>query len=105
MTLTTLKPRLSTAGNRLATLTQRPGATPRLRGRAAVERRANWLRSNPYCVKCKEEGYIVAADVVDHDIPLWAGGADDETNFQSLCQTPHHDEKTAREAAERAKGG
>jgi 5-methylcytosine-specific restriction endonuclease McrA len=33
--------------------------------------------------------------------PLWKGGADDEANLQSLCQ-PHHDEKTAQEAAERA---
>jgi len=103
--LTTLRPRVNQAPSRIATLTQRPGATPRLRGRAAVERRERWLLEHPYCVECRKEGRVVAADVVDHTIPLWKGGADDESNFQSLCQTPHHDEKSAGEAAERAKGG
>jgi 5-methylcytosine-specific restriction protein A len=53
-------------------------------------------------VECEKAGMVRAADVVDHIVPLWKGGADDESNLQSLCQTPHHDQKSAREAAERA---
>jgi 5-methylcytosine-specific restriction protein A len=103
MKLTTLKSRLATVPGRLqlaATL-----STQRLRGRAAVERRARWLRLHPLCEQCESVGRVTAADVVDHRIPLWKGGADDESNLQSLCQTPHHDEKTKAEAAERARGG
>ena len=69
-----------------------------------MERRQRWLSEHPCCVECTKGGRVVAAVVPDHIIPLWQGGADDDSNLQSLCQA-HHDEKTAREAAERAKGG
>jgi 5-methylcytosine-specific restriction protein A len=70
-----------------------------------VDRRARWLYLHPLCCECEKEGRVTAADVVDHDTPLWKGGADDyETNGRSLCN-PHHDAKTAKEAAERAAGG
>lgn len=99
MKLTALKPRLSTL------VTQRiptQAGTERLRGRAAVERRQRWLRLHPLCVQCEAEGKVTVGDVVDHKVPLWKGGADDESNFQTLCQTPHHDAKSAQEAKERA---
>lgn len=101
MKLATLKPRLATL------VTQRipTQETERLRGRAAVTRRARWLDAHPLCVECEAEGKTTAADVVDHITPLWKGGRDDESNFQSLCQVPHHDAKTKAEAAERARGG
>lgn len=101
MKLTTLRPRLSTL------VTQRipTQETERLRGRAAVNRRARWLNLHPLCVECEKEGRVTAADVVDHIVPLWKGGADHDANLQSLCQTPHHDAKSKREAAERARGG
>ena len=51
---------------------------------------------------CEAEGKVKVGDVVDHRIPLWKGGRDDDTNLQTLCQTPHHDAKTAQEAKERA---
>ena len=100
--LATLKPRISTVPGRLqlaATL-----STQRLRGRAAVNRRARWLDQHPLCCMCEAEGRVTAGDVVDHRIPLWKGGADDESNFQTLCQVPHHDAKSKQEAAERARG-
>ena len=60
--------------------------------------RKSWLVRNPLCVKCKEEGKVVQAEVVDHIIPhkgnirlFW-----DKSNWQSLC-TPCHNEKTAKE--------
>lgn len=104
MKLTTLKPKINQAPSRIAMLTQRAGATPRMRGRAAVERRERWLLENPLCIDCKGEGRVVAGDEVDHEVPLWNGGADDESNFSTRCRE-HHAEKTAREAAERARTG
>jgi 5-methylcytosine-specific restriction protein A len=101
--LQSLKPRLSTIPGRLqlaATL-----STQRMRGRAAVDRRKRWLDQHPLCCMCEAEGIVRAGDVVDHVIPLWKGGRDDDSNLQTLCQTPHHDEKSKREAAERASGG
>ncbi len=43
---------------------------------------------------------VSAAEEVDHVVPLWAGGADDESNYQSLC-SPCHKVKTASEASAR----
>lgn len=37
---------------------------------------------------------------VDHRIPLWAGGSDEDDNCQILCQ-PCHKEKTSDEAGQR----
>lgn len=101
MKLTTLKSALQRLPNRLPNIA---AGDKRLRGRAAVDRRARWLDRHPLCVQCEAEGKVTAGDVVDHRIPLWKGGADDESNFQTLCQTPHHDAKSAAEAAERARG-
>lgn len=62
------------------------------RWRAARNR---FLKANPLCVKCKEEGKLVEAIVVDHTKPhrgdktlFW-----DESNWQSLCKSCH-DTKT-----------
>jgi 5-methylcytosine-specific restriction protein A len=105
MKLTNLKPRLAVIKvSRIEPMAANPSATPRLRGRAGVERRAKWLAGHPLCVLCEARGITRMAEVVDHRVALWKGGADDETNFQSLCQTPCHDEKSAREAKERAGG-
>jgi 5-methylcytosine-specific restriction protein A len=45
---------------------------------------------------------VAAAQEVDHVVPLWDGGADDETNYQSLC-VECHKVKTAAEAGGRSK--
>jgi 5-methylcytosine-specific restriction protein A len=57
--------------------------------------RKRFLKANPLCVKCKEQGKYVEATVVDHIVPhrgdkilFW-----DESNFQSLCKNCH-DRKT-----------
>lgn len=39
---------------------------------------------------------------VDHIIPLWMGGKNEDSNLEPLCG-PHHAAKTKREAALRAK--
>lgn len=102
MKLTSLKPRLTTLNTaRGSTLELNPIATPRLRGRAGMERRARWLKANPLCVECKREGRTTVATVPDHKVPLWKGGPDTPENLQSLCRA-HHDAKTAAEARQRA---
>ena len=100
----TLKPRIGLldAGRRLE-IAPRIGATERTRGGKWMRARAKWLRAHPLCCMCQDEGHVTAAEEVDHITPLWAGGADDDTNYQSLCRA-HHAAKTAAEAADRAKG-
>ena len=77
---------------------------PLFRRDGVAKRRERWLMANPLCCDCQAEGVIRQADEVDHDVPLWKGGADDESNYKSRCK-PHHAAKTAREAADRARGG
>ena len=57
--------------------------------------RTQYLKENPLCVKCEEEGRITSATVVDHIKPhrgnynlFW-----DQNNWQSLCKKCH-DRKT-----------
>lgn len=60
--------------------------------------RRKFLESNPFCVKCYEEGHITMATVVDHIKPhrgdrklFW-----DRGNWQPLCEH-HHNVKTMTE--------
>jgi 5-methylcytosine-specific restriction protein A len=75
--------------------------TPRERGRPWRRRRAAWLTAHPLCCKCEERGFFTRATEVDHVIPLWKGGSDDDSNLQSLCSDDSK-VKTAAEAKERA---
>jgi len=71
-------------------------STPRLSGQKAYDRRNRWLDKHPLCCLCEALGTTTAGQEVDHVIPLWKGGADDESNFQTLCK-PCHRNKTDRE--------
>lgn len=81
-----------------------PDATPRTRGRAWMERKERWLRAHPVCAGCERNGVMQLADEVDHITPLIDGGADDESNYQSLC-CECHKAKTAEENSRRARHG
>lgn len=72
--------------------------TPRARGRAWQQRRLRWLSRFPLCARCLAASppRITAAEQVDHIVPLFKGGADNESNYQSLCR-PCHVEKTAED--------
>ena len=102
MKLTTLNPRLKTIGvSRVQALQLvRPGIVERKRGSAGVKDRESIKRRD--CGVCRSCGRL--GIVVDHIVPLWAGGSDDESNKQLLCDACHNS-KTKREAAERAGGG
>lgn len=105
MKLQTLKASVRMAPNRSPRpLLMNPAATPRLRGRAAVDRRERFLRLRPLCVECEKRGKVSASMVPDHKKPLWAGGEDNlDRNGNALCHECH-DAKTACEAAMRAAG-
>jgi 5-methylcytosine-specific restriction protein A len=104
--LQTLKPRLKPAGARLATLAPvRPGTVERVRGwRGVQDRERIRKRDNGLCQECQRNDRVSVGAAVDHIIPLWQGGTDDDANKELLCQ-PCHDVKTAREARERARCG
>lgn len=95
MKLQNLKPRVA-----VMKATRQPAivqtGTKRIEGRARVDRNKKWKEAHPLCVKCEAEGRTRPVDEVDHKIPLWAGGADHESNLQSLC-TDCHTEKTSKE--------
>ena len=55
----------------------------------------SFLLHHPFCVRCRQQGRLTPATVVDHIIPhrgdrnlFW-----DESNWQALCK-PCHDRKT-----------
>lgn len=61
------------------------------------KKRKRWLSKNPFCQwpMPDDQPCNKPASTVDHKKALADGGADDESNYQSLC-TPHHSHKTAR---------
>lgn len=108
------KPRIAAAPVRVqmvkaAPLQQAPriGATARARGRSRQEARLRiWLRDGPHCADCGELIDITPGTPrpfeLDHIVPLWKGGQDNDGNRQCLCPGCHS-AKTASEAAERAR--
>lgn len=105
--LQTLKPRLQSASGRLPVLTPaRPNVVERKRGSAGVrDRERIRKRDCGICQECVRQGRLgVPGGPVDHIVPLWKGGSDDDCNKEVLC-VPCHDAKSAREARERAAGG
>lgn len=100
MKLTTLKSRLQTTGSRLAMLAPaRPNTVERKRGSAGMRDRERIRKRD--CGLCQNCGHL--GKDVDHDVPLWAGGSDDDDNKRVLCGTCH-DAKSKTEACQRASG-
>jgi 5-methylcytosine-specific restriction enzyme A len=60
-------------------------------------KRKRWLSKNPFCQHVMPDGLPCnkPGNTVDHVVPLNDGGADDESNYQTLCQS-HHSYKTAK---------
>ena len=55
-----------------------------------------YLRANPLCVSCQEQGITTQATEVDHIQRRAEGGSDEWANLQALCK-PCHSTKTATE--------
>jgi len=72
---------------------RRGSAEQRGYGAAWRARRDAFIEQHPVCCV---PGCGRPTDEVDHVVPKARGGADDESNWQPLCQT-HHSAKTCRE--------
>lgn len=112
-----VKPRIQMAQASRLQQAPRSGATQRDRGRGRQAARLRiWLRDGPNCKGCGKLIDITPGTPdpfeLDHTMPLWKGGKDNDANRQCLCvqydtqgrKTGCHAEKTAQEAAERARG-
>lgn len=105
MRLTCLKPRVPAANLSRVKLAPIGSQVERKRGAAGVaDRERIRRRDNGLCQECARQGRVSVGCDVDHIVPLWDGGSDDDANKELLCR-PCHDAKTAREAAQRAAGG
>ena len=60
------------------------------------------LRDCGLCVPCREQGRTTPAQAVDHIVPKFEGGGDDDLNLQAICDACHV-VKTADES-KRARG-
>lgn len=104
MALTTLKPRLGTLKTtRLPMLEVKPKEDDRPRGRAWMATRDRVAKANGYrCARCSRT-WSPITDKIDHTIPRWKGGSDEDFNLKPLCDACHL-AKTKAEAQERARG-
>lgn len=104
MKLKTLKARLQRVPSKLASLTtQNLDARPA--GRTWQETRLRiQVRDGSMCGHCGKL-WMPGRDVVDHRVPRWAGGSDEDRNLWLLHSDPCHAEKTECEARMRAGGG
>jgi len=70
---------------------RRGSSTARGYGYAWQQRRKEYVKQHPFCVKCGRP-----TEQVDHVLPRSHGGSEDDSNLQSLCGYCHK-QKTARE--------
>lgn len=63
--------------------------TKRLTGNSLYAVRRKHFARHPLCVHCLQDGKTTIAQELDHIIPLWAGGTNAASNYQSLCIQCH----------------
>ncbi|KNE25238.1 HNH endonuclease [Achromobacter spanius] len=83
MKLKTLKPRLATAGSRLAAAPT-PSAK-RMTGRKLQDRRLRVWSADPRCAHCGALTLYPHGFELDHKVGLFDGGEDTDANTQVLC--------------------
>jgi 5-methylcytosine-specific restriction protein A len=67
----------------------------RIRGEALQKLRRRIFREHPLCVSCQQIGKVREAKELDHIIPLFKGGSDDDDNLQGLCVECHRKKSAA----------
>lgn len=103
MSLPTLKTRVQLLPQRARMLNvQNVNPRPVGEGWQRTRRRIQ-IRDGSRCRKCGML-WLADRDVVDHAIPRWAGGSDEDTNLWLLHAEPCHLEKSEDEARMRAAG-
>ncbi len=101
--LTSLKPRLQAPQPKLRTWSS---GDERIRGSSLQVIRERILSRDCglcVCVRCQISDVVRPASIVDHRVPLWAGGRETDDNRQSIS-AECHDLKSAHEARCRARG-
>jgi 5-methylcytosine-specific restriction protein A len=68
---------------------KRPTDAKRITGRRLQRSRQELFKREPLCVECLKAGRIRLATQRDHIVPLFEGGADDDSNTQGLCDDCH----------------
>ena len=68
--------------------------TERLRGWKLQQQRKRLHAERPLCVACDERGVVTMGTELDHIVPVFRGGSNEDSNLQWLC-TECHREKTA----------
>lgn len=58
-------------------------------------------RDSGLCQVCKRQGLITHGKEVDHIVPKYLGGTDDDANLQAICKPCHRAKTQAESAASR----
>lgn len=86
--------------------TDKRSSSERGYGTAWRKARNAYLQQHPLCVMCKDDGKLVAAQVVDHIIPHKGGQTlfwDSAGNWQALCKPHHNSDKQMLEKSGRTR--
>jgi 5-methylcytosine-specific restriction protein A len=52
--------------------------------------RERMFLTNPLCAHCLEAGIVRVWEELDHIVPLFQGGTNDESNLAGLCRECHN---------------
>lgn len=63
--------------------------TERIRGRTLQRIRKRVMQGQPLCRMCEEKGFVVPGVEMDHIVPLFKGGGNEDANLQMLCVECH----------------
>jgi 5-methylcytosine-specific restriction protein A len=61
----------------------------RPRGRILQRLRGRIMQGQPLCRMCDEKGLVTPGAEMDHIVPLFMGGTNDDENLQMLCVECH----------------
>lgn len=67
----------------------RVAPTERIRGRTLQRIRGRIMQGQPLCRMCEEKGFVTPGAEMDHIVPLFKGGSNDDDNLQMLCVECH----------------
>jgi 5-methylcytosine-specific restriction enzyme A len=67
----------------------RVAPTERVRGRTLQRIRQRVMQDQPLCRMCEEKGFVTPGAEMDHIVPLFKGGGNEDGNLQMLCVECH----------------
>jgi 5-methylcytosine-specific restriction protein A len=63
--------------------------TERIRGRTLQRVRVRIMQDQPLCRMCEAKGFVTPGAEMDHIVPIFMGGSNDDDNLQMLCVECH----------------